>query len=233
MTHIHRSLANGTVELTAPWKTGPATSRAVWQIEGTEYEFTSGQAQLSDWFLENYEMDDFQEEYRLEQGRLRIARSLMVDPEYAIRSEVALACWDDGGEHVVLSAFHSMPSSQVIDIWRRFDWLDSPEGPEMMAINSSVGATRSPDVAVVLSDRGIIESLLLNDYTRARLPSWRGRQAGRGEVFREDNPQGGRHYVYASESDHVLCYLVTGEDLSDSEATDFFSEAQPAWRFRE
>ncbi|TDD36984.1 hypothetical protein E1287_09655 [Actinomadura sp. KC06] len=207
---VHRSLDGVRVRLSGPHDLGrPWTSVAVIADGGRLHEISSGTRRAALAWADDIGVERFDEEFRVQDGRLRVGRAAAAHDSGPGVSETVLAAAWEGRRHAVFThLYHARPADAVAF----FDSIRLTEHADGV-IAVPHGRARRPAPAELVKEvpgLGLLEIRPLNRQTRRRLPSWRGASVAGGELFRDSVDGQGTYFMLALKS--LLVTVLPEED---------------------
>ncbi|MFI0484714.1 hypothetical protein [Actinomadura sp. 9N215] len=197
---VHRSLDGVRVRLAGPHDLGrPCTSVARIADGGRLHEISGGTRADALAWAEDIGVARFDEEFRVQDGRLRVGRAAAARDTGTGLSETVLAAVWEGRRHAVFThLYHARPADAVAF----FDTVRLTEhGDGVIAVPR--GRARRPEPAELVKEvpgLGLLEITPLNRQTRRRLPSWRGAPVAGGELFQDTVDGQGPYFLLALKS---------------------------------
>ncbi|GAA2414696.1 hypothetical protein GCM10010191_25910 [Actinomadura vinacea] len=205
----HRSLDGTRVRLRGPHELGrPVTSVARIADGGRLHEISAGTRSDARAWAEDIGVERFDQEFRVQGGRLRVGRATAGDPETRVSDPVLAAVWEGRRHAVFTHLYHGRPSDAVAF----FSTLRLTEHDDGMTVRPHGRATR-PDPAELVKEvpeLGLLEITALNGRTRRRLPPWRGARVAGGELFQDTVEGQGPYFLLATRS--LLVTVLPEED---------------------
>ncbi|GAA0600729.1 hypothetical protein [Actinomadura livida] len=205
----HRSLDGVRVRISgAQDLRRPCTSVARIADGGRLHEISSGTRADALAWAEDIGLDRFEQEFRMQGGRLRVGRTAARDAETGVSDPVLAAVWEGRGHAVFTHLYHARPADAVAF----FGTLRLTEHPDGITAVPR-GRARRPEPAEMVKEvpgLGLLEITALNQQTRRRLPSWRGAPVAGGELFQDVVEGQGPYFLLALRS--LLVTVLPEED---------------------
>ncbi|TYK46140.1 hypothetical protein [Actinomadura decatromicini] len=205
----HRSLDGVRVRLAGPHDLDrPCTSVARIADRGRLHEISSGtRADALSW-ADDIGVERFDEEFRIQDGRLRVGRTETRDPDTGQREPVLAAVWEGRRHAVFTHLYHARPADAVA-FFGTLRLTEHDDG--IVAVPR--GRARRPDPAELVKEvpgLGLLEITALTTGTRRRLPPWRGASVAGGELFRDTVEGQGPYFLLALKA--LLVTVLPEED---------------------
>jgi hypothetical protein len=205
----HRSLDGVRVRLAGAHDLGrPCTSVARIADGGRLHEISSGTREDALGWADDIGLGPFEQEFRIQGGRLRVGRTATRDAETGLSDPVLGAVWEGRRHAVFTHLYHGRPADAVAF----FDKVRLTEhGDGITAVPR--GRTRRPEPAELVKEipgLGLLEITPLTTGTRKRLPPWRGASVAGGELFQDTVEGQGPYFLLALKS--LLVTVLPEED---------------------
>ncbi|WP_165975730.1 hypothetical protein [Actinomadura rubrisoli] len=205
----HRSLDGVRVRIAGPHDLGrPCTSVARIAEGGRLHEISSGTRDDALAWAEHIGVERFDEEFRIDGGRLRVGRSASRDTETDVSDPVLAAVWEGRRHAVFTHLYHGRPADAVAF----FGTLRLTEHEDGITAVPR-GRARRPEPAEMVKEvpgLGLLEITALTAQTRKRLPPWRGAPVAGGELFQDTVEGQGPYFLLALKS--LLVTVLPDED---------------------
>ncbi|MDL4775000.1 MULTISPECIES: hypothetical protein [Thermomonosporaceae] len=205
----HRSLDGIRVRLTGPHDLArPCTSVAKISEGGRLHELSSGTRADALGWAEDIGVDRFDQEFRVQGGRLRVGRTTTRDPDTGLGDPVLAAIWEGRAHAVFTHLYHGRPADAVA-FFGTVRLTEHEDGITAVPL----GRARRPEPAELVKEVpgvGLLEITALNGQTRRRLPSWRGARVAGGELFQDAVEGQGPYFLLALKS--LLVTVLPEED---------------------
>ncbi|MFA1545647.1 hypothetical protein [Actinomadura chokoriensis] len=205
----HRSLDGVRVRLTGAHDLGrPCTSVARIADRGRLHEISGGTRADALAWAEDIGVDRFEQEFRIQSGRLRVGRTATRDRDTGQSDPVLAAVWEGRRHAVFTHLYHGRPADAVAF----FDTVRLTEHEDGVTAVPR-GRARRPEPAEMVKEipgLGLLEITPLNTRTRKRLPSWRGASVAGGELFQDTVEGQGPYFLLALKS--LLVTVLPEED---------------------
>jgi hypothetical protein len=205
----HRSLDGVRVRLTGVHDLGrPCTSVARIADRGRLHEISSGTRADALAWAEDIGVARFEQEFRIQGGRLRVGRTATRDGDTGTSDPVLAAVWEGRRHAVFTHLYHGRPADAVAF----FDTVRLTEHEDGITAVPR-GRARRPEPAEMVKEvpgLGLLEITALNTRTRKRLPSWRGASIAGGELFQDTVEGQGPYFLLALKS--LLVTVLPEED---------------------
>ncbi|MFD0688942.1 hypothetical protein [Actinomadura fibrosa] len=208
-TITHRSLDGIRVRITGPHDLGrPCTSVARIAADGRLHEISGGtRADALSW-AEDIGVERFDQEFRIQDGRLRVGRAESRDADTGVSDPVLAAVWEGRRHAVFTHLYHGRPADAVA-FFGTIRLTEHADG--ITAVPR--GRARRPEPAEMVKEvpgLGLLEITALTGQTRKRLPSWRGAPVAGGELFQDTIEGQGPYFLLALRS--LLVTVLPEED---------------------
>ncbi|WP_067803583.1 hypothetical protein [Actinomadura formosensis] len=208
-TVTHRSLDGVRVRLTGAHDLGrPCTSVARIAENGRLHEISGGTRADALAWAEDIGVDRFEQEFRLQGGRLRVGRTAARDRDTGLSDPVLAAVWEGRRHAVFTHLYHGRPADAVA-FFGTMRLTEHEDG--ITAVPR--GRARRPEPAEMVKEipgLGLLEITPLTGRTRKRLPSWRGAPVAGGELFQDTVEGQGPYFLLALKS--LLVTVLPEED---------------------
>ncbi|TDC58390.1 hypothetical protein E1281_01750 [Actinomadura sp. KC345] len=208
-TITHRSLDGVRVRLSGAQDLGrPCTSVARIADRGRLHEISSGTRADALGWAEEIGLDRFEQEFRIQGGRLRVGRTATRDADTGLSDPVLAAVWEGRRHAVFTHLYHARPADAVA-FFGTMRLTEHADG--ITAVPR--GRARRPDPAEMVKEvpgLGLLEITALTGQTRKRLPSWRGASVAGGELFQDTVEGQGPYFLLALRS--LLVTVLPEED---------------------
>ncbi|NVI89815.1 hypothetical protein [Actinomadura sp. BRA 177] len=205
----HRSLDGVRVRLTGVHDLGrPCTSVARIADRGRLHEISSGTRADALAWAEDIGVARFEQEFRIQGGRLRVGRTATRDGDTGTSDPVLAAVWEGRRHAVFTHLYHGRPADAVAF----FDTVRLTEHEDGITAVPR-GRARRPESAEMVKEvpgLGLLEITALTTQTRKRLPSWRGASIAGGELFQDTVGGQGPYFLLALKS--LLVTVLPEED---------------------
>lgn len=205
----HRSLDGVRVRLTGAHDLGrPCTSVARIAERGRLHEISSGTRADALAWAEDIGVGRFEQEFRIQGGRLRVGRTATRDRDTGHSDPVLAAVWEGRRHAVFTHLYHGRPADAVAF----FDTVRLTEHEDGITAVPR-GRARRPEPAEMVKEvpgLGLLEITALNAQTRRRLPKWRGASIAGGELFQDTVEGQGPYFLLALRS--LLVTVLPEED---------------------
>lgn len=169
----------------------PATSVAVFNVDGEPCEFTAGVRTLGEDVVKQFGFP-FIEEYSFQRGMLRIASGEQVFPQtdpraHDLSAPLHFATWE-GRQFSVHAHLYVRPSSDLIEIFDHFVIIETPYGIRLVQKDAKATPQVEPPTSVLkeVPEAGLLQVRQRTEATARILPKWRGAAVRGGELFRTD-----------------------------------------------
>ncbi|WP_395963492.1 hypothetical protein [Actinomadura sp. 6N118] len=177
----------------------PYTSVAKIAVGDRLHEISSGTRADARAWAEDIGVGAFDQEFRLQGGRLRIGRTRLTDPDTRVADQMLAAVWEGRRHAVFTHLYHGRPADAVAF----FDGLRLAEHEDGVVAVPRGRRVRRPEPAELVKEIphvGLLEITALTAATRRRLPKWRGAKMAGGELFRGDVDGQGPYFLLATRS---------------------------------
>ncbi|KAB2349409.1 hypothetical protein [Actinomadura rudentiformis] len=177
----------------------PYTSVAKIAAGDRLHEISSGTRADARAWAADIAVGGFDQEFRLQGGRLRIGRTRLSDPDTRVADQVLAAVWEGRRHAVFTHLYHGRPADAVAF----FDGLRLTEHEDGVVAVPRGRRVRRPEPAELVKeipDVGLLEITALTATTRRRLPKWRGALVAGGELFRDEVDGQGPYFLLATRS---------------------------------
>ncbi|GGQ06393.1 hypothetical protein BKA00_003326 [Actinomadura coerulea] len=205
----HRSLDGVRVRLAGDHDLRrPCTSVARIAEGGRLHEISSGTREDALAWAADIGVDRFEQEFRVQGGRLRVGRTATRDAETGLSDPVLAAVWEGRRHAVFTHLYHGRPADAVAF----FDTVRLTEHEDGVTAVPR-GRARRPEPAEMVKEVpgiGLLEITALTTVTRRRLPPWRGASVAGGELFRDAVEGQGPYFLLALKS--LLVTVLPEED---------------------
>ncbi|MQY08139.1 hypothetical protein [Actinomadura macrotermitis] len=196
---VHRSLDGTRVRLAGSHDLGrPVTSVTRIAVGGRLHEMSSGTREGALGWAEDIGVQRFEQEFRVQGGRLRVGRTATRDPDTGVSDPVLAAVWEGRRHAVFTHLYHGRPADAVAF----FGTVRLTEHDDGITAAPQGRALR-PDPAELVKEvpgLGLLEITALTAQTRRRLPGWRGASVAGGELFRDEVEGQGPYFLLALRS---------------------------------
>jgi hypothetical protein len=192
-----------------------ASSIAVFSVDGVAREFTAshrgfGADVAADLGLE------LDEAYSFQGGTLRVGWTIQTWPErddsgQHITSLLRLGVWE-GQRYSVHSHVYGRESSDVVDLFSRFQITEMPHGIRLEPLSSVAAHANEPSILKELPSIGLLDVAALTTTETRRLPKWAGTKVSGGELFTDKMRGRDRYYVLVSGTARTLVMPRSGCD---------------------
>ena len=205
----HRSLDGVRVRLAGAHDLGrPCTSVARIAERGRLHEISAGSRADALAWAEDIGVDRFEQEFRIQGGRLRVGRAATRDADTGHSDPVLAAVWEGRRHAVFTHLYHGRPADAVA-FFGTVRLTEHEDG--ITAVPR--GRARRPEPAEMVKEvpgLGLLEITALNTRTRGRLPKWRGAPVAGGELFQDTVEGQGPYFLLALKS--LLVTVLPEED---------------------
>ncbi|MBW8482183.1 hypothetical protein [Actinomadura parmotrematis] len=195
----HRSLDGTRVRLTGSHDLGrPVTSVTRIAVAGRLHELSSGTRDDAHAWAEDIGVKRFEQEFRTQDGRLRIGRTSTRDPDTGLTDPVLAAVWE-GRRHAVFTHVYHGRAADAVAFFATVRLAEHDDG----VTATPTGRAYRPDPAEMVKEvpgLGLLEFTALTAQTRRRLPGWRGASVAGGELFRDEVEGQGPYFLLALKS---------------------------------
>ncbi|MFC6884611.1 hypothetical protein [Actinomadura yumaensis] len=195
----HRSLDGIRVRIAGTHDLGkPCTSVARIASGGLLHEISSGTREGALSWADDIGVERFDQEFRVQGGRLRVGRTASRDAETGLTDPVLAAVWE-GRRHAVFTHLYHGGPADAVAFFGSLRLSEHEDG--VVAVPK--GRARRPEPAELVKEVpgvGLLEITALNGQTRKRLPSWRGAPVAGGELFQDAVEGQGPYFLLALES---------------------------------
>ncbi|QKW37736.1 hypothetical protein HUT06_30110 [Actinomadura sp. NAK00032] len=205
----HRSLDGVRVRLGGAHDLGrPCTSVARIADRGRLHEISGGTRADALGWAEDIGVARFEQEFRLQGGRLRVGRAETRDPDTGQRDPVLAAVWEGRRHAVFTHLYHGRPADAVAF----FGTVRLTEHEDGIVAVPRGRARRAEPAEMVkeVPGLGLLEITPLTAGTRRRLPPWRGARVAGGELFQDTVEGQGPYFLLALRS--LLVTVLPEED---------------------
>ncbi|WP_242906394.1 hypothetical protein [Actinomadura terrae] len=195
----HRSLDGVRIRIAGPHDLRrPSTSVARVADGGRLHEISSGTRAGALAWAEDVGVERFEQEFRLQGGRLRVGRARSRDAATGVADPMLAAVWEGRRHAVFTHLYHARPADAVAF----FDTLRLTEHEDGVTAETRGRARRTEPAELVkeVPGVGLLEITALTRRTRGRLPSWRGAPVAGGELFRDTVEGQGPYFLLALRS---------------------------------
>lgn len=231
----HRALDGSLVEISSSEESHldlPATSVAVYSIDGFGREFTASHREFGADVAEYYGIT-LDESYSMQGGALRIGSTVQVWPELNdanehITSMLRLGVWE-GERFSVHVAIYGGSNQDLVDIFSRFSINETANGITLVPHFSSITPhVHEPSLLKEVKGIGLLDIAALTTGEARRLPKWRGTGVEGGELFTDEHDSGGPFYVLVGDTSRTL--VMPEGDCDHSVVLRGLGQLRIAWR---
>jgi hypothetical protein len=195
----HRSLDGIRVRLSGPHDLSrPYTSVAKIAAAGRLHEISSGTVADARAWADDVGVERFDQEFRIQGGRLRVGRTRTVDHDAGVADPVLIAVWEGRRHAVFTHLYHGRPADAVAF----FGTLRLTEHDDGMVAVPRGRAIR-PEPAELVKEvpgLGLLEITALTGQTKRRLPAWQGAKVAGGELFQDTIEGQGPYFLLATKA---------------------------------
>lgn len=158
-------------------------------------------------------LDGFDEQLSYRSATLRVGRTTITDPRDPARSAALLLGAWLGRQHSLVAHLYNASTSGLLELLGSLDIAEHPDG--ITAIPGKGGGTTYRAPAAVLKPvegLGLLEIRRLTRQDAADLPTWRGADAGSGELFRDTLSNGAPYFLLVTDGVRVTVLPQGGTD---------------------
>lgn len=208
-TVTHRSLDGVRVRLSGPHDLGrPCTSVARIADGGRLHEISSGTRAGALAWADDIGVEHFDQEFRIQDGRLRVGRTATHDAGTGLREPVLAALWEGRRHAVFTHLYHARPADAVAFFGGMR--LTEHEDGIIAVPRGRARRTEPAEMVKEVPGLGLLEITPLTVQTRRKLPSWRGASVAGGELFQDTVEGQGPYFLLALKS--LLVTVLPEED---------------------
>lgn len=209
----HRTLDGRSVHLSGPWDlTLPYTSVAKIALDGRLHEFTTSDINSARAWAHDLGVRTFSEEFALQGGRLRLARTSAADSQTGVDDQVLICLWE-GRSHALYTHLYHATATDAVGVFNALTLTEHADGISVSPGRNAAFAEPAELVKEV-PGLGLLEITALTKQTARRLPAWSGARIAGGELFQDTLEDQGIFFLLSTGS-ALVTVLPAGEDENE------------------
>jgi hypothetical protein len=233
----HTTLDGSLIDVDGPLDlTVPSTVYSVWLVDGERVDFGAGNVSFGEHAIGRLGDAQFDEEYSLQGGRLRIAHDVLHDEASGYSGIRRWAIWE-GQSHSLYTGFAEVESATLIALLDQFIISEVPTGltlvPKNPATTQPVRTQQYPRLYKVVPDVGVLDVHELSDVYKGSLPKWKGQAVRGGQLYRLDPSlldDGRKQERFVLVGASAITWIEAQLGVSTSDYLDGLSQVLVEWR---
>ncbi|MEV4256923.1 hypothetical protein AB0J52_27485 [Spirillospora sp. NPDC049652] len=195
---IHRSLDGTRIRLGGDHDLGrPFTSVARITAAGRLHEMSSGTRPDATAWAEDIGVARFEQEFRVQGGRLRVGYAAAVrDPDTGQRDTALAAVWE-GRRYALFTHIYGGRPADAVGFLAGLRITEHDDGISVAPAARRVALPEPAELVKEVPGLGLLEITALTGAARMRLPGWRGASVAGGELFQDTVDGQGPYFLLA------------------------------------